>query len=237
MKKFLFIILVLTAMSASAQSIKLFCEGQEVHNLDTLEVLNAGVKAGNPTYVSYANVGNDDIYVKVSKNVLQLTSGSTTTFCVAGTCYPGNNSQEFYISQGDTISDETNMFHAAFNFGSTGVSLVKYKFYNTSVASDSISFVIRYTSISAVPSVKPAETMLRAYPNPATTSVNIEYSAPESHSYLVIKNLTGSTVYKQAVPSGNGKVNVNVSDLTNGIYFYGIESNGNMLSTKKLLIK
>lgn len=237
MKKFLLVVLVLTAMTASAQSIKLFCEGQEVHNLDTLEVLNAGVKVANPTYVSYANVSNDDVYAKVSKQILQLTSGSSSTFCVAGTCYPGSNSQEFYIPMGDTISDETNMFHAAFDFVGTGVSLVKYKFYNTSDANDTIAFVIRYTSISAVPSVKPSENMLRAYPNPATTSVNIEYSAPESHNYLVIKNLTGSTVYKLAVPSGNGKVNVNVSDLTNGIYFYGIESNGNMLYTKKLLIK
>lgn len=237
MKKFLFLMIVLSALSVSAQSIRLFHNGQIVNNLDTIEENVNSAKSEIITYVNYANIGNDDVYARVSKQILQLANGAHNTFCVANGCYDGLISQEFYVAQGDTITDTLGMFHSAYTYAGSGTSLIKYKFYNTSNASDTISFLIRYSVLTGIASNKLADNSLRAYPNPATTSVNIEYNAPESHSNLVIKNLTGSTVYKQAVSLGTGKVNVNVSDLPNGIYFYGIESNGKMLNTKKLLIK
>ena len=77
---------------------------------------------------------------------------------------------------------------------------------------------------------------LRAYPNPAVNMVNIDYVALDNHTSLVIKNLAGKEVYRTPV-SHSGKKQVDVSKFYAGVYFYGLETDGKMLCTKKLLIK
>ena len=74
------------------------------------------------------------------------------------------------------------------------------------------------------------------YPNPAVNTVSIDYVAPGNNTNLVIKNLAGREVYRAPV-SQSGKKQVDVSKFYAGMYFYGLESDGKMLCTKKLLIK
>ena len=67
--------------------------------------------------------------------------------------------------------------------------------------------------------------------------MNIRYKVENPQgANLVIRNLLGSEVYRQAV-QGEGRVVVSTSDLAAGIYVYGIEEKGRMLITKKLLVK
>ena len=84
----------------------------------------------------------------------------------------------------------------------------------------------------------PDFTAVRAYPNPATSGVTVEYDRSlASQASLVIKNLTGAVVSRQSL-SETGKSYVNLSDFRSGVYFYGLEDkSGRMLCTKKLLVK
>lgn len=237
MKKILTILLVFAAAAVSAQSLQLKYNGQTISNNDTIGVILTDAKAVNNIYVEYANVGSSDLYFKVKKEEISMVEGASTTFCIAGTCYPGAQSQEIFMYEGDavTLEDEANVFHATYTYSQTGSSIVKYTFYNTEADDDAISFYVAYTAGVGVNDVAAAN-VLRAYPNPAANSVNIDYATSCTNAQLVIKNLAGAVVYKTKV-SGVGKVNVSLADFKAGVYIYGLECNGRMQQTKKLVVK
>ena len=119
--------------------------------------------------------------------------------------------------------------------GSAEPALVKFTLFRTDNENDKISFYVAYGTGTGIQEADMVKT-LRAYPNPAIRSVTIDYVAPNSHSFLVIKNLTGREVYRTPVGTAGGK-QIDVTAFTAGVYLYGIESDGKMLCTKKLLVK
>lgn len=237
MKRILTILFVLAAAAVSAQSLQLKYNGQILNNNDTIGIVVTDAKATNNLYVEYANVGAEDVYFKVKKEELSLVEGASTTFCIAGTCYPGTVSQEIFMYEGDavTLEDEENVFHATYSYTQTGTSIVKYTFYNTEADNDAISFYIVYSAGVGLNNVSAANA-LKAYPNPAINSVNIDYSTSCTNAQLVIKNLAGAVVYKTKV-QGSGRLNVNLADFKAGVYIYGLECDGRMQQTKKLVVK
>jgi hypothetical protein len=80
---------------------------------------------------------------------------------------------------------------------------------------------------------------VRAYPNPASDNVTIEYavSGNANKVQLVVKNLLGSTLYTRNLDVNSNRVKLNVSEYPAGIYFYSIEADGRPMVTKKLLVK
>ena len=109
--------------------------------------------------------------------------------------------------------------------------------YDNSDDCTSVIFKLVYdpTSIETTP----VASKLRAYPNPASDNVTIEYAyAGNSNAVnLVIKNLVGATLYTKKLDVNGNKVKVDVSEYSSGIYFYSIEADGRPLVTKKLLVK
>lgn len=229
--------LVFAAAAVSAQSLQLKYNGQTIGNNDTIGVVLTAAKATNNIYVEYANVSSSDIYFKVKKEEISLAEGASATFCIAGTCYPGAQSQEIFMYEGDavTLEDEENVFHATYTYSQSGNSIIKYTFYNTEAENDAISFYVAYSVGVGVNNVATAN-VLRAYPNPAFSSVNIDYTTSCANAQLVIKNLAGAVVYRTAV-SGTGRQNVSLADFKAGVYIYGLECNGRMQQTKKLVVK
>ena len=78
---------------------------------------------------------------------------------------------------------------------------------------------------------------LRAYPNPATSEVRIDYSTNNSNSRLVVFNMTGNKVSETALAESEGSVRIDVSTISAGVYMYGIENNGKISNIKKLVVK
>lgn len=80
---------------------------------------------------------------------------------------------------------------------------------------------------------------LNAYPNPANTNVNVNFSINESANVeMTVISVTGDVVYNNnfgSIAAGKYSKNINVSELANGIYFYTLNVNGNV-TTKKLVI-
>ena len=54
---------------------------------------------------------------------------------------------------------------------------------------------------------------------------------------LVITNLVGSKVAVHSLNGTSGKVRMDISNLDSGIYFYSIEADGKIVSTKKLIVR
>lgn len=80
---------------------------------------------------------------------------------------------------------------------------------------------------------------LNAYPNPANSNVNVNFSVTEaSNVAMQVISVTGDVVYNTnygTIAAGKYSENINVSELSNGVYFYTLTVNGNV-TTKKLVI-
>jgi TctA family transporter len=73
---------------------------------------------------------------------------------------------------------------------------------------------------------------------PANDNLNITFSASENNTYnYTISNMVGATVYTNSVDAvaGENKLAVDVSNLTNGVYFLNI-NRGDASLTKKIII-
>ena len=78
------------------------------------------------------------------------------------------------------------------------------------------------------------------YPNPFNPTTNIHYGLP-IYSYIEIKvyDLNGKAVEvleKKYKNPGNYSISWDASNHSSGIYFIKLESNGNNISTKKIML-
>lgn len=237
MKKRIFTLaLLMSVVMLNAQSIKLFYGSQELNDNDTiLEILYDDENEVN-TFVGYQNMTGSPIVFRVQKEVLILNAETTDILFCLGECYTGNLSQPISLGANESVpTNSENAFHATYT-GCKDAALVKYTFYNTENESDKVSFYIQYSAEGTGLRESEPQVSLRAYPNPAVNTVSVDYIAPANNTSLVIKNLAGREVYRAPVGQ-SGKKQIDVTKFHAGMYFYGLEADGKMLCTKKLLIK
>lgn len=87
--------------------------------------------------------------------------------------------------------------------------------------------------ISLVTSIAELEnSTVAVYPNPANNQITFELAISDFN--ITITDITGKVV-KNSNSSNNKKV-MRVADLNNGIYFYTITSNGNIIATNKFVV-
>jgi hypothetical protein len=89
-----------------------------------------------------------------------------------------------------------------------------------------------------VPTLENELVKFNVTPMPANDNLNITFSASENNSYnYTISNMVGATVYTNSVDAvaGENKLAVDVSNLTNGVYFLNI-NRGDASLTKKIII-
>ena len=238
MKRIITILVIsLCAAFASAQSVQLYYNGQPLNEGDTI-YMPTFVGDTSHVYVGYANVSSQNVFLRVKRRDITFVPGDALTFCVGGTCVE-QQSGEFELAVGQVVNAEdvsNGSFHADYACNSQGTSLVKFTFFNTDDLDDEVNFYV-YASTTLGVSQHVAAVQAFAYPNPATTVVNISYKVEHAQSAnLVIRNLLGGEVYRQPV-QGEGRAVVSTSDLAAGIYVYGIEEKGRMVVAKKLLVK
>jgi hypothetical protein len=235
MKRIFTLLLLMAAVAVNAQSIKMFYQGENLNNQDTvfLPVDNHGNDVD--AFFGYQNTTNTTITYKVRKEVIFKPEEADMMFCI-GDCYTGDESGTITMEPNETVTEQDIMALHIIYSGSSEPAFVKYTLYRTDVETeDATSFYIVYGSGSGVREADMVKA-LRAFPNPAVRNVTIEYVAPAKNSSLVIKNLAGKEVYRVSVSTAGAK-QIDVSSMSAGVYFYGIEADGKMLCTKKLLIK
>lgn len=83
-----------------------------------------------------------------------------------------------------------------------------------------------------------SESLFDMYPNPATNYALISYNKEtiDATSKLIITDMLGATVQETSLVAGTSQMEVSVSHLKAGIYFYAIHSASNKSDTKKLVI-
>lgn len=91
--------------------------------------------------------------------------------------------------------------------------------------------------ISGIKNVSNFANVASAYPNPATSEVNLSFTTKNASVVsAVVTNMTGQTVMAQEVgkfnANQNGKVTFNTSNLSNGMYFISVESQGQRVTRR-----
>jgi carboxypeptidase T len=101
-----------------------------------------------------------------------------------------------------------------------------------------ISTLIDFTSIEES---KSEQAFLgNPYPNPADKSFKISYSLPKQsvkNTELTITSPTGTIVSRNRLISESGNIDINVSNLSPGIYFVSLKSTGIQSPVRKLVVR
>ncbi len=194
----------------------------------------------NATFIYFENISGQEINYRVQLTEKNLSQGATVQMCFSGSCLETDLSDVKTLQAGEVMRD----FDLTYLYPTLDVSRVKVSF--VSADNDEVlqSFDVTYSETLEQVSVPKVEKnvglSLSASPIPAASYTNIRYSIPTQYknANIVIRNPLGTVVAKYTVPTGkNGKVNVNVSNLNSGMYFYSIVADGKTLSTKKLIVK
>ena len=107
---------------------------------------------------------------------------------------------------------------------------------------DEISIYRTNVGINPINSNVPGNySLMQNYPNPFNPSTKINFAIPKAGLITVkVYNILGkeiTTLVNENLPAGNYSVNFSGSNLTSGVYFYRLESNGYTATKKMLLTK
>jgi hypothetical protein len=176
--------------------------------------------------------------IKVKKVEVMAIHGTTNVFCW-GLCY----SPDIFVSPDSIVVDagatNTTDFSGHYSpVGVVGISTIRYVFFDIDNPTDTVCVNINFSTYPQGIKDMSNVSLSSAYPNPANNSVSFNCSVPQnSDAKLLLRNVLGSVVREIDINGNSGKLNVNTSDLADGVYFYTFLVNGNSEVTKKLVIR
>ena len=78
-----------------------------------------------------------------------------------------------------------------------------------------------------------------AFPNPADNHVSFNYDIPAevNNAEILITNLLGAVVYEGSINGMSGTKRIDVSNLTEGIYFATLKLDNQVATSQKILVQ
>lgn len=191
------------------------------------------------------NSSSSGMDVTVKRYEVSVTSGTKNFFCWS-VCYAAMDagSQPFFEDftpvnvpgMGVNDSDFT-AYHRP--EGQAGVSTYRYVAYDDANPNDSSYVDITFDILVGVEENVRENFEFKIYPNPANSTVNIEYDKGYAgkRQDLVIYDLLGKEIFTRKLSPNNGKgISIPIDHIEPGVYFIGIRSDGEMIKTEKLII-
>ncbi|NTW25456.1 MAG: T9SS type A sorting domain-containing protein [Lentimicrobium sp.] len=186
------------------------------------------------------NVSDARKNVKVRKHEMAMVEGSEISICWLA-CYP-----PFIFETPDPINIEPGTFSPNFTGDITylttqGTTTAKFVFFDVDNPTDSsfviVNFIIGTLGLNDNPAA--LSNLSNAYPNPASSNVYFDYSLPSNtgNAQIRINNLLGTTVREITLDKNEGKAQLDVNSLKNGIYFYSLMINNSATITRKFVVK
>lgn len=237
----LFTLVYLAVVGLYAQNLQLVADdGSTVNNGDTVQLITTDTNASFVARIGIKNNHTDSILVYLKKVELNLVSGSENSFCWSNCYFPNvyYDTNGVYIRSG--VTNKNSFFGEYNSMGNAGKTYVMYVFYNSTNPNDSVSYVVEYYTGSGVgiKNIQPIKPEAKVFPNPAKDRITVDYVVRSGvDASFQIKNLLGNVVYIQELSSSTGKLTVDISQLTNGVYFYTILVDGKAELTRKLVVQ
>ena len=85
----------------------------------------------------------------------------------------------------------------------------------------------------------PSFSLSEAYPNPADLETKLNYSIAReiTDAKIIIRSLLGLNVSETLIEQSTGTITIQTNELPSGIYFYSLLLNGDIVITRKLVIR
>jgi hypothetical protein len=238
MKLLLSLALLALTTITFGQSISLSKDGNPIEPNSTLYVIGDPTDAVIQVHVDVTNTTGSDLLIKAKKVIHEGdTLANTSNYFCWGACFPPfvYESGDVLVGAGQTNNEFTGDYepHTV-----PGKSMISYVWWVSDNPSDSVAISVEYNASPA--SIAEQQSVIsRAYPNPATDHVTFDYSISgnASDSYIVISNILGARVMEIPITDNDGSVKMNVSELTEGVYFYSLVSEGVKVETQKIIIR
>ncbi|MBK8927463.1 MAG: T9SS type A sorting domain-containing protein [Crocinitomicaceae bacterium] len=162
----------------------------------------------------------------------------TDQICDDILCFDASNTTVYQRPTTMTVAagDSTVFQPKVYPYDTPGCAIYTYKAYTgLGTFQDSIQVKYRFGGQDCFLETPTEEIVYSVYPNPASDQLNIKLNTGGNAVQLKLFNIMGELVMKTQLVEGNNTVSLN--DLTNGIYFYSIVKNGEVVETRKLIIK
>jgi hypothetical protein len=178
--------------------------------------------------------------VKVKKFHVDVLANTMNYFCW-GVCYgPDTYESPFGRTiEGGAVSHE---FYGDYNPQAViGKSTIMYTFFDAAKPNDSVAVYVEFNGspASAGQEMAGSVSFSEAYPNPAVSKVNVDYSLPVyvKEATIQITNMLGAKVREIKLEELSGTARIEVSELQNGIYFYSLVADNKLVLTRKFVVK
>lgn len=246
MKKFLLsLILMVFAGFASAQSFTFEHNGETVAPGEYSVIGNIDPLSCDMYFeFTIKNLTGNDIHLLCDRVILEQSHAeSNNSVCMGDDCFSPHLDQTYADIAGNSEKEFSAHFTPAFDESYTypieGCSMkVQYSFYVNEGDEPVVITVYFEVNTVSVEDYSDARIFSNAYPNPAKNMVSFDYNMPYSAqtASVAIYNMMGQEVIRQELNLGDSRVNINVSDLTDGVYFYSLIVNNQAVKTNKLVV-
>lgn len=247
MKKLLLSLTMALAMfAATAQNIVITEKetGNVVENGATYVVFGDGSELwgvpGDELVIEFDILANENMTLHAKKIENNLIEGTSNYICFGQCLAPFVFETDVEVSAAETL-----LFSAHFMADDYTAILgqeqsLTYEIWNNANPNEKfvINIIFKY-SLDNINEETQEEMFGNAYPMPATDMVNFDYNfgANVNSAALVIYNMMGQEMMRNEIVGQSGVLNVNVSDLGDGVYFYSLVINGKTVKSNKLIIK
>lgn len=241
MKKIiLYLIIFISVIRGYSQGLELYFEGIALANNAEITLIShpdSGMMVLDTLDVK--NISTVSMQVLCIRTIIENVDSTFNSFCW-GVCYPPSIDTS---SLSVTIPSQSTSYEFIGDHDPSGIIgkvKVKYSFYDIHSLQSQTSVFVNYdhTSIGGV-GEKPGNVYVSgAYPNPANNLVSLDYDLTGSrNAKILIYNLLGTLLEEIDVTDSHGKITLNTSDYNEGLYFYSLKVNNEIIKTRKLVIR
>lgn len=233
---------VMISLGVSAQSLSLSnADGQIPDNGDIYVLSDDPAVLDIVAHVYVTNNSASAMNVKVYREQISMVAGAWSQFCWFVCFAPDTDTSSTVIPIDPGMTNEGDFSGHYWPVGNPGESVVSYTFYNEDNMDDNVSVNVHYKlSLTGMEEYLAENTTFSsAYPNPASQFVSFNYDIPAevNKASVVITNLLGAVVSETTLGNNNGTARLDVSDLTEGIYFATLKLDDFIADTQKILVQ
>ena len=243
MKKLLLSLSLLISMFAvTAQNIEVFEKetGEKIESGASYVVFGDGAETWGELSIEFDVMALDRLTLigeKVENNVIE----NTLNYICFGQCL----SPTMYVSNPTEANPGEPLLFSAHYMSQTGEpvfgeqSMTYYIYEKSNPDAKFVINVIFKYSLENISEFNSENVFSNAYPTPASKTVNFDYnfSADVNSAEISICNIMGQEVMRNEINGMSGKASINVSDLTDGVYFYSLIINGKVEKSNKIVVK
>lgn len=202
--------------------------------------VNYGTASANiESYASLVNNAPYQISVAVKRKIIQQVIGSESFFCW-DVCYLAqvdSSLSQLTIGPNDTLYN----FYGSYNGqGNPGLCVIEYCFFDIDFPSDSVCYRANYYGgVTGIETLETAKEGAVMYPNPSQGQATLTYKTQNAGNYsFVLVDVTGQIVRNQNLQTGfSGDLNIDLSELSNGLYTYQLWRNNTAVTSGKFALK